>query len=96
MGCRREKRLCQRARERTQVGVLTLTTGIPFSTATSSDIEKGEETDSLLIKRATEPVRDKNKGYNLQSVPGQETGRGLRSVINLRGLGANSLTFTDL
>ena len=44
MGCCREKRLCQRNRERTQVGVLVLTTIIPSSTATSSKTEKGEET----------------------------------------------------
>ena len=44
MGCCREKRLCQRNRERTQVGVLVLTTIIPSSTATSSETEKGEET----------------------------------------------------
>ena len=44
VGCHREKRLCQRDREKTQVGVLGLTISIPSSTATSSDTEKGEET----------------------------------------------------
>ena len=60
MGCRREKRLCQRDREKTHVGVLT--TSIPSSTATSSETEKGEETDFLLIKEVIEPVRDGHRG----------------------------------
>ena len=62
VGCRRAKRLCQWDRERTQVGVLGLTTRIPSSTATSSETEKGGETDSLLIKGAMEPVSVEQRG----------------------------------
>ena len=76
----------QRDRERTIVGVLGLTTSIPSSTATSSETEKGEETDSLLIKAAMEPVSDEYRGFysNLFLVKKQDGG--FRSVINLRGL----------
>ena len=82
MGRRREKRLCQRDRERTQVGVLGLTTRIPSSMATFSETEKGEETDSLHIKGAMEPVRDEHRGFysNLFLVKKQDGGSDLSST----------------
>ena len=84
VGWRREKRLCQRDRERIQVGVPGLTTSIPSSrpTATSSDTEKGEETDALLIKGAMEPVRDEHRGFysNLILVKKQDGGSDLSST----------------
>ena len=56
-----------------------LTTSIPSSTATSSETEKGEETDSLLIKRAIKPVMDEHRGFftNLFLVKKQDGGSDL-------------------
>ena len=45
----------------TQVGVLGLTTSIPSSTEKRT--EKGEETDSLLMKGAIVPVKDEHRGF---------------------------------
>ena len=42
--------------------------------------------DTFLMKGAIEPVRDEHRRLLRQFVPVQETGRGFRSVINLRGL----------
>ena len=76
------KCFCQRDRERTQVGVLGLTTSISSSTATSSKTEKGEDTDSLLMKGAMEAVRDENRGFysNLFLVKKQDGGSDVSST----------------
>ena len=77
-----KKRLCQRDRGTTQAGVLGLTTSIPSSTANSSETEKGEKTDYLLIKGAMEPVRDEHSGLysNLFLVKKQDGGSDLSST----------------